>query len=102
MTNKNELTFFQTQINTDKDFFRIFMLFPPLVKSIFFASIAAGLSLLFINDLILNFSFKAKRHSVSAVPQTVEKPEIQANWISGFNCLIIKIVKYENTEEHLS
>ena len=31
--------------------------------------------------------------------QLVEKPEIQENWISGFNSFVIKIAKYENTEE---
>ena len=35
-------------------------------------------------------------------PQLVEKPEIQENWILGFNSFIIKIAKYENTEEELS
>ena len=31
--------------------------------------------------------------------QSVEKPEIQENWISGFNCFIIKVAKHENVEE---
>jgi hypothetical protein len=34
--------------------------------------------------------------------QSVEKPEIQENWISGFTCFIIKVAKHENAEEKLS
>ena len=34
--------------------------------------------------------------------QSVEKPEIQENWISGFNCFIMKVAKHENAEEKLS
>lgn len=38
----------------------------------------------------------------SYIYQSVEKPEIQDNWISGFNLHTNKFVKQNNADENLS
>ena len=48
------------------------------------------------------FRIKADHIQRDMVCQSVEKPEIQDNWISGFNCFIMKVAKHENAEEKLS
>ena len=48
------------------------------------------------------FIIKQKRVHKYVLSQSVEKPEIQENWISGLDFFIIKVAKYENAEEELS
>ena len=44
-------------------------------------------------------SLAPKKGMSNWTSQSVEKPEIQENWISGFTCFIIKVAKHENVEE---
>ena len=43
-----------------------------------------------------------KKETPKRAFQSVEKPEIQENWISGFTCFIIKVAKHKNAEEKIS